>query len=386
MDGGGVDQRPADGAVRRFDLAMQRAVGAGLAVAVAQCVATAALGRPLYPGWWWSTVGPVAFVVAGVAVAQCATGRFGGRARTACAAGVAASAAATAVATGNSVRDVGTAVLPIVLMTIVGIGFLAPPVPAAGLGGLVIAADTLVPALLQPSAAPLFLTQAAIQSLILVATALGGRAARRFTAAEEHALGQLAEVLVADRAASAARAERRELEREMHDTVLNTLSAIGRSGLPDSEAVRRRCSADARFLRTLREEGDTATGLLGRLRSMIDPMVEDGFPVTLHRVRADGGDDLPREVVTALVRATREALNNAREHSGADAAHVDVDMAGQAVTVRVTDRGIGIGRSRNPRRLGVRRSLTERLADAGGRADVRHVAGEGTTVTLRWPR
>jgi len=39
----------------------------------------------------------------------------------------------------------------------------------------------------------------------------------------------------------------------------------------------------------------------------------------------------------------------------------------------------------DPARLGVRRSITERVEDWGGSAWVRSAPGEGTTVSLCWP-
>jgi chemotaxis protein histidine kinase CheA len=38
-----------------------------------------------------------------------------------------------------------------------------------------------------------------------------------------------------------------------------------------------------------------------------------------------------------------------------------------------------------PERLGVRRSITERVEDWGGSASVQSAPGEGTTVCLSWP-
>ncbi len=49
------------------------------------------------------------------------------------------------------------------------------------------------------------------------------------------------------------------------------------------------------------------------------------------------------------------------------------------------DAGAGFDPARvHPARLGLRRSIVERMADWGGQALVRSAPGEGTTVTLRW--
>jgi len=82
----------------------------------------------------------------------------------------------------------------------------------------------------------------------------------------------------------------------------------------------------------------------------------------------------------------REALVNVLLHAGTSLAWVEVSLAGD-VLVQVRDAGAGFDAGRlDPSRLGVRRSIIERLADAGGEASVRSVPGSGTVVSLRWPR
>ena len=54
------------------------------------------------------------------------------------------------------------------------------------------------------------------------------------------------------------------------------------------------------------------------------------------------------------------------------------------MTVRDEGPGFDPG-SVDPARLGVRRSITERVEDWGGSAWVRSAPGEGTTVSLCWP-
>jgi signal transduction histidine kinase len=52
----------------------------------------------------------------------------------------------------------------------------------------------------------------------------------------------------------------------------------------------------------------------------------------------------------------------------------------------VRDNGAGFDPAAvGPARLGLRRSIVERVADWGGQAAVRSAPGAGTVVTLRWP-
>jgi signal transduction histidine kinase len=52
----------------------------------------------------------------------------------------------------------------------------------------------------------------------------------------------------------------------------------------------------------------------------------------------------------------------------------------------VRDAGAGFDPARvDPARLGLRRSITERVADWGGRVSVRSAPGQGTVVDMSWP-
>ena len=96
-----------------------------------------------------------------------------------------------------------------------------------------------------------------------------------------------------------------------------------------------------------------------------------------------GGPDVPAAVGTALVHATREALANVAAHAGTAEAWVTVTpgAAGRVPGVTVRDAGAGFDPARvDPARLGLRRSITERIADWGGRVSVRSAPGQGTVV------
>jgi signal transduction histidine kinase len=107
-------------------------------------------------------------------------------------------------------------------------------------------------------------------------------------------------------------------------------------------------------------------------------------------VRTHGTESalLPVPVAEALYSATVQAMVNSLQHAGpgvARWAEVNGDAAG-GVVVMVGDRGVGFDPASVPReRLGVRVSILERLAGAGGYAEVQSEPGHGTVVTLRWP-
>jgi signal transduction histidine kinase len=236
--------------------------------------------------------------------------------------------------------------------------------------------------------------------------------------------------------------ERREQDRLLHDTVLNTLTAIGRSG--DAEAVRSACRHSIGLLEdALSEPGELAAGSqpggdpLAAIRQAVNEMrarglvvqleVTDGaaavpvgvtvedvvsfpapagasfpvpagasFPVPAGAsfpVPAGASFPVPAGVVTAMAHATREALMNVAQHARTGEAWVSVSVtqpgnaaADGLIQVTIRDAGAGFDPGRVELvRLGVRRSIIERVADVGGSASVQSAPGKGTTVSLSWP-
>ena len=86
------------------------------------------------------------------------------------------------------------------------------------------------------------------------------------------------------------------------------------------------------------------------------------------------------------MHATREALANVAAHAGTGEAWVSVTREAGTVRITVRDAGPGFDPARvDPARLGLRRSITERVTDCGGHASVRSSPGQGTLVSMSWP-
>src|ERR1019366_4774684 len=103
---------------------------------------------------------------------------------------------------------------------------------------------------------------------------------------------------------------------------------------------------------------------------------------------------VPVPAAAAIAHAAREALANVATHAGTGEAWVKVSRAapgrdapapgGFRVTVR--DAGVGFDPAGlDPARLGLRRSITERVADCGGRASIWSAPGDGPVVALCCP-
>jgi signal transduction histidine kinase len=209
---------------------------------------------------------------------------------------------------------------------------------------------------------------------------------RRYLAGQAARLDGLAEQRLAVETERIAEQARLAHYRQLHDTVLATLTAIARGGLDHrAEEVRRRCAADAAYVRALirQDASGAATGLTNGLARAVARAAGLGLCV---RYAAEAlPDDLPADVAVAMAQAAAEALNNVARHSGEREAWLTAVAVDGVVTVRVVDRGRGFDPGRVEPGYGLRSSVTGRMREAGGGAEVITAPGEGVCVELRWP-
>ncbi|MFI6817201.1 sensor histidine kinase [Nonomuraea sp. NPDC050328] len=209
---------------------------------------------------------------------------------------------------------------------------------------------------------------------------------RRYLAAQATRLDRQVEQRLAAEAAEAAERARLAHYRELHDTVLATLIAIARGGLDHhTEEVRRRCAADAAYVRALlrQDAAGPASGLSNGLARAVARAAGLGLCVSY---AAEGvPEDLPAEVATAMTEAATEALNNVARHSGEREAWLTAVVLDGVVTVRVVDRGAGFEPAGMTPGYGWGSSMAGRMREVGGAATVITAPGEGTCVELRWP-
>jgi signal transduction histidine kinase len=257
-------------------------------------------------------------------------------------------------------------------------------------------------ALTQP--APNIRTLAGTSALLVVIAlfhAYGRRQIYGRAAAADAALARADEAASEQFAILSRTIERREHDRLLHDTVLNTLTALARAGGDDVTSVVNRCRQDVALIQdALGDPDELAAGarrpsgdLLSELGAVAVGMRARGL--TVHLEAADGGvPAVPAHVAAAISNAAREALSNVAAHAGTGEAWLQVRSmplaedaeASCGLEVIVRDRGIGFDPARvDPARLGLRRSIAERIADCGGQASIWSVPGQGTAVCLSWP-
>ncbi len=194
----------------------------------------------------------------------------------------------------------------------------------------------------------------------------------------------------------AASRERERLARGIHDSVLQVLALVQRRGAEaggaaaelgrlagQQEAALRALVADDWASRPVAEgRGDLD------LRQLVLPAQTDRVTVSVPAppVRLD------EAAATELAAAIRAALDNVRRHCGEQArAWVLVEDEPELVRVTVRDDGPGIPAGRLAAaaaagRLGISQSISGRMRDLGGTAEISSVPGEGTVVELRLPR
>ncbi len=177
---------------------------------------------------------------------------------------------------------------------------------------------------------------------------------------------------------------RADMAAHLHDSVLQTLSLIQRRA-SDPRAVVALARRQERELRQwLYGEAEADSTLKAELAGEAAD-VEDVHGVDVDVVTV--GDCELTPDLSALVRATREAMVNAARHSGAERIDVYAEVGPHEVTVYVRDRGRGFDLDAiHEDRMGVRGSIIERVRRAGGRAIIRTAPGEGTEVRLEMPR
>ncbi|CAM3321027.1 ATP-binding protein [Kibdelosporangium persicum] len=186
-------------------------------------------------------------------------------------------------------------------------------------------------------------------------------------------------------------AERAELNRYVHDNVLQALEAMAMrtpSDAIDAEAklaeLRNVARAQAIALRRGFVEPAAGGRLTEDLAAVATDMARDGLRAQL--VMADIDDQLPEARRKAVRDATREALRNTLKHAQTTQVTVRVEERDGGIAVTTRDHGVGFDMAERPRGFGINESIIARLSKVGGHADIVSRPGGGTRVTLWVPR
>jgi signal transduction histidine kinase len=189
-------------------------------------------------------------------------------------------------------------------------------------------------------------------------------------------------------------AERRRIERDLHDGTQQRLVSIAMSlGLLETKLPDQPQAAQP-LVRESREALALALQELRELTHGINPplLTERGLPAALDelcrraaiptRLEVTIDRRLPDEVETAAYFLVSEALTNAAKHSHGSEIRVCASHRGQRLTVEVGDDGIGGATPTGGTGL---RGLGDRIESLGGRLTVSSPPGQGTTLRAEIP-
>jgi signal transduction histidine kinase len=189
-------------------------------------------------------------------------------------------------------------------------------------------------------------------------------------------------------------AERRRVERDLHDGAQQRLMALTMTLRLAREKLDAEPAASADLLDEAMEELAAATAELREFARGIHPVVlsDRGLAAALGglaerspvpvEIAAAPAERLPMPVESAAYFVVAESLTNVARYSGAKAATVRVERRNGTLEVEVSDDGAG---GADPDAGTGLRGLADRVAALDGSFAVRSEAGEGTTVEARIP-
>ena len=211
-------------------------------------------------------------------------------------------------------------------------------------------------------------------------------AAARIAVAEERSR-------LARRIVEAGDAERRRLERDLHDGAQSRLVALA----VKLRLARMKVEAQPEVSTLLDESAAELQASLDELRELargIHPAVltDRGLAVALEalasrapipvEVACEPPDGLPDAATTAIYFVVSEALTNVAKYARAEQATVAVRRVADTVVVEVSDDGVGGANLAGGSGL---RGLSDRVSTLDGRLEVLSPVGEGTQVRAEIP-
>ncbi len=224
-------------------------------------------------------------------------------------------------------------------------------------------------------------------AVLMIITLLRGAAAS-VDAAQSTALARYSDAV----RHHATEVERVQVDSIVHDSVLTTLISAARAYSPEAMELSTTMAENA--IGHLREAAaaspddeslirveQVAARIVDAARSLSAPFAT--------RVLGVGPGTVPVQVAEALYSAAVQAMINSLQHAGDDTVERWVRITGEGaegLEIEVGDNGVGFDPSEIPiERLGVRISIIERVANAGGRVHVVSQPGDGTVISIRWP-
>ncbi len=269
-------------------------------------------------------------------------------------------------------------------------------IPAAVTGGLVVLASYLL-GVRGADLADHGLVQSAIFVIQIGCAGVLMGLIRRAAANADTALTERAELLRESEIGRARRAAERDHNRQLHDTVLATLTMVGVGAITaSSTSLRSRALADLCLIDGFDPTGNGAPPPAPAQRRPVDAGLirlherVQLVTATFTELRIDlqlTACLVPPPVAHAFAGALGEVLANVGRHAGTPAVRIRLDATGGRVRIEAVDAGTGFDLAAVPSsRYGIREAIVGRMRAVDGDAQVRSSPGGGTVVTLGWQR
>ena len=203
-------------------------------------------------------------------------------------------------------------------------------------------------------------------------------AASAATTDEEFVSAQFA--LLNSRRHQAVLAAQHQSQRRLHETMLNTLFAVGRGvGRTNRELVVETCRSDLAHL-------DTGSRYVSSVP--VSAVIADAARVLegqLDFTIVDAQDAMLGPIPAGALRdAMVEALRNVVRHARTSAVFIQSEVNEESLAVRIVDHGVGFS-SVPDQHFGLTRAIHEPIDILGGSVAVTSEPGEGTEVELTLP-
>jgi signal transduction histidine kinase len=205
---------------------------------------------------------------------------------------------------------------------------------------------------------------------------------------------------------SAQEEERREISRELHDVIAQTLTGINvRLAALSKEAATSTTGLDRNIARTQRLV-EKSVDIVHRFARELRPAVLDdlGLIPALHSFMKNfttrtgirtyltafaDVEQMKTARCTVLFRVAQEALTNVARHAKASRVDLSLQKLPDRICMKISDNGQSFPvertlRANNGKRLGLL-GMRERLEMVGGKLSVESAPGKGTTITAQIP-
>jgi signal transduction histidine kinase len=197
-----------------------------------------------------------------------------------------------------------------------------------------------------------------------------------------------------ERIIEAGLAERRKLERNLHDGAQQRLVALALTMRLARDRIEANPGAARELIVEAMRELESATAELRELARGIHPAIlsDRGLPAAVKALAArmpvpvslveTPSDRLSPLVEIASYYVVAEALTNVAKYADASSAEVRICKSNGSVTVEVSDDGVG---GADPQQGSGLQGLADRVASLDGRLEVDSATGQGTTVRATIP-